>query len=116
MLETIIMHKNYSCDKNSVVFDCVLIAYVRIFFFKIGADKSSSSNGMPDTSVYSTPGGTPLPPNPPPTPHIGVGGIPIPPPPPPTLPGGHGQTNKLKRVNWEKVQGTEGTIWSEVRL
>ncbi len=110
------MHKNYSCDKNSVVFDCVLIAYVRIFFFKIGADKSSSSNGMPDTSVYSTPGGTPLPPNPPPTPHIGVGGIPIPPPPPPTLPGGHGQTNKLKRVNWEKVQGTEGTIWSEVRL
>jgi hypothetical protein len=69
----------------------------------------------PDTSTMSTPGGVPLPPNPPPTPVGGVGGIPVPPPPPPSLPGGQ-QGSNLKRVNWEKLYGTEGTIWKEVEL
>lgn len=67
-----------------------------------------------ELSTISTPGGIPLPPNPPPTPHTGVGGIPVPPPPPPTLPGGASQASRLRRVNWEKVHGTEGTIWGEV--
>lgn len=65
-----------------------------------------------ETSVMSTPGGVPLPPNPPPTPTAGVGGVPIPPPPPPALPGV--MQSHLKRVNWEKIHGTEGTIWKEV--
>ena len=66
-------------------------------------------------SNVSTPGGVPLPPNPPPTPAGGVGGVPIPPPPPPAMPGGSMQRSHLKRVNWEKIQGsTEGTIWKEV--
>lgn len=65
-------------------------------------------------SIMSTPGTTPLPPNPPPTPASGVGGVPIPPPPPPALPGAAAPSH-LKRVNWEKLHGTEGTIWKEVR-
>ena len=68
-----------------------------------------------DVSTTSTPG-VPLPPNPPPTPQ---GGIPVPPPPPPTLPGAAGvdsHRSNLKRVNWEKIHGTEGTIWREVGL
>lgn len=67
---------------------------------------------VPDSSVMSTPGGVPLPPNPPPTPVGGVGGVPVPPLPPPTIPGV--QQAHLKRVNWEKLHGTEGTIWKEV--
>lgn len=66
-----------------------------------------------DSSAMSTPGGVPLPPNPPPTPIGGVGGVPVPPPPPPALPGA--QQGHLKRVNWEKLYGTEGTIWKEVQ-
>ena len=65
-----------------------------------------------DSSAMSTPGGVPLPPNPPPTPIGGVGGVPVPPPPPPALPGA--QQGHLKRVNWEKLYGTEGTVWKEV--
>lgn len=67
---------------------------------------------VPDSSIISTPGGVTLPPNPPPTPVGGVGGVPVPPPPPPAIPGG--QQGHLKRVNWEKLYGTEGTIWKEV--
>lgn len=64
-----------------------------------------------DVSAFSTPG-IPMPPNPPPTPQ---GGIPVPPPPPPALPGGAAAAqSNLKRVNWEKIHGTEGTIWREV--
>ena len=66
-------------------------------------------------SSTSTPGTIPLPPNPPPTPKGGVGGAPIPPPPPPCLPGTADTQSRLKRVNWEKIHNTEGTIWSEVR-
>jgi hypothetical protein len=66
--------------------------------------------GPGDISAFSTPG-IPMPPNPPPTPQ---GGIPIPPPPPPALPGGAAAQSTLKRVNWEKIHGTEGTIWREV--
>lgn len=65
-----------------------------------------------DASTVSTPGSVPLPPNPPPTPEGGVGGVPIPPPPPPAL-SGPTQAH-LKRVNWEKLHGAEGTIWKEV--
>ena len=68
--------------------------------------------GAVDASTVSTPG-VPMPPNPPPIPQ---GGIPVPPPPPPALPGGatESQKSNLKRVNWEKIHGTEGTIWREV--
>lgn len=76
--------------------------------------KAPSSESGHALSVLSTPGNPPLPPNPPPTPAGGVGGVPIPPPPPPTLPGAAAPSH-LKRVNWEKLQGTEGTIWKEVR-
>ena len=69
----------------------------------------------PNTSSISTPGTIPLPPNPPPAPQGGVGGVPIPPPPPPSLPGTTGTQSRLKRVNWEKIHDTEGTIWREVR-
>lgn len=68
----------------------------------------------PDVSTMSTPGSVPLPPNPPPTPVGGVGGVPVPPPPPPSIPGA--QQGHLKRVNWEKLHGAEGTIWKEVTL
>ena len=69
----------------------------------------------PNASLMSTPGGVPLPPNPPPTPAGGVGGVPIPPPPPPALPGA--TQSHLKRVNWEKIHGGgEGTIWREVNV
>ena len=70
----------------------------------------ASAAGPGDVSAFSTPG-VPMPPNPPPTPQ---GGIPIPPPPPPALPGGAAAHSNLKRVNWEKIHGTEGTIWREV--
>lgn len=73
---------------------------------------SRPSYQVPDSSTMSTPGSVPLPPNPPPTPVGGVGGVPVPPPPPPAVPGG--QQGHLKRVNWEKIYGTEGTIWKEV--
>ena len=66
-----------------------------------------------DISTSSSPGAVPLPPVPPPTPQGGVNGVPVPPPPPPTLPGTSSQSH-LKRVNWEKVPGAEGTIWREV--
>lgn len=66
---------------------------------------------LPDASIMSTPGGVPFPPNPPPTPVGGVGGVPVPPPPPPSIPGV--QQGHLKRVNWEKLHGTDGTIWKE---
>ena len=69
---------------------------------------------LPDVSTMSTPGGVPLPPNPPPTPAGGVGGVPVPPPPPPALSQQQQQQAHLKRVNWEKLHGTEGTIWKEV--
>ena len=62
------------------------------------------------------------PPPPPSTPQGGVG-VPPPPPPPPPMgrvigPGIGNNRPKTKRVNWDKVQGTnlEGTIWREVRL
>ena len=68
-----------------------------------------------ESSTVSTPGsGVLCPPNPPPTPQGGVGGVPVPPPPPPTLPGAGSSQTHLKRVNWEKVHSTEGTIWREV--
>ena len=60
------------------------------------------------------------PPPPPPTPQGGVG-VPPPPPPPPPMGGVIGPSGinrpKTKRVNWDKIQGTnlEGTIWREVR-
>ena len=79
-------------------------------------DRSRESPSTPgaagpgDISAFSTPG-IPMPPNPPPTPQ---GGIPVPPPPPPALPGGAAAQSTLKRVNWEKIHGTEGTIWREV--
>ena len=69
-----------------------------------------STGAAGDISAFSTPG-VPMPPNPPPTPQ---GGIPVPPPPPPALPGGAAAQSTLKRVNWEKIHGTEGTIWGEV--
>ena len=69
-----------------------------------------STGAAGDISAFSTPG-VPMPPNPPPTPQ---GGIPVPPPPPPALPGGAAAQSTLKRVNWEKIHGTEGTIWREV--
>ncbi len=57
----------------------------------------------------------PLPPPPPPTPQGGVGGVPVPPPPPPpSLPVDSSAQAHLKRVNWEKIHSTEGTIWREV--
>lgn len=71
----------------------------------------SGLKSITNASIVSTPG-VPLPPNPPPTPAGGVGAIPIPPPPPPTVPGD--THSHLKRVNWEKIHGTEGTIWREV--
>ena len=79
-----------------------------------GKDTPSTPTGAvaADVSSVSTPG-VPLPPNPPPTPQ---GGIPVPPPPPPALPGAAGGGSNLKRVNWEKIHGTEGTIWKEVWL
>ncbi len=68
----------------------------------------------PNTSTMSTPEAVPLPPNPPPTPATGVGGVPIPPPPPPAF---SAETHSnLKRVNWEKINGAEGTIWKEVNF
>ena len=73
----------------------------------------SELNTPINNSTVSTPGGTSLLPNPPPTPAGGVGGIPIPPPLPPIVPGPPTQSH-LKRVNWEKLHGTEGTIWKEV--
>lgn len=86
---------------------------------EISSPQASITGLLPtlaDTSAVSTPGGAPpLPPNPPPTPAVGVGGVPIaPPPPPPALLGSSSSQSHLKRVNWEKLHGTEGTIWKEV--
>ena len=71
-----------------------------------------SPTKTPNSSMMSTPGAVPLPPNPPPTPATGVGGVPIPPPPPPAF--SAESKSHLKRVNWEKISGAEGTIWKEV--
>ena len=65
---------------------------------------------MADITTSSTPG---LIPPPPPTPVMGPGGIPLPPPPPPSS-----LTSQphMKRVNWQKMTRTDGTVWGEVSL
>ena len=65
---------------------------------------------MADITASSTPG---LIPAPPPTPAIGPGGVPLPPPPPPSS---LSSQPHLKRVNWQKMATTDGTVWGEVSL
>ena len=63
-----------------------------------------------DITSFSTPG---IVPPPPPTPAVGPGGVPLPPPPPP--PSLSSQPH-MKRVNWQKMTKTDGTVWGEVGL
>ena len=65
-------------------------------------------SSITDASIVSSPqGGVSFSPN---LPSI-LGSI-VPPPPPPAF---HGPTQShFKRVNWEKIHGAEGTVWSEV--
>ena len=62
-----------------------------------------------DITTSTTPGTVPPPP---PTPVVGPGGVPIPPPPPPSF--SSAQQPLMKRVNWQKMARTDGTVWGEV--
>lgn len=77
---------------------------------------SCMHNYQPCHLAPSTSNSISFPANPPPPPPASAAGVPAPPlpppPPPPSLTGA--SHSNLKRVNWEKLNQTEGTIWGEV--
>ena len=79
-------------------------------FKRHSAEVTPPATPSNDITTSTTPG---IVPPPPPTPVVGPGGIPIPPPPPPSLSSSSSQPH-MKRVNWQKMARTDGTVWGEV--
>ena len=75
-------------------------------------DGVTSDSTVSMASSQGASGAPPPPPPPPFTPMVGPDGVPLPPPPPPSS-SLHTSSN-LKRVNWDKLNSTEGTIWREL--